>query len=472
MKPFFVFVVCLLTLNVSAQITVHRKIAQRRDDFVNNNWKGIDSSVFTYNNQATLNSNTYLKTDTNSNWTYQYRYTYQLSFTEKVLEQIRENRIGNTWVNNTRYTYTYDANNHITLILYDVWNGSAWSPSGKITYTGYNSFGQFGEEIAYIYSGGAWNYLSKKTQQIPGGSNLVSSQERFTWDNNNAVWKKYERIFMSYNQDSVSIRTRMLPDTGGVWVNKTREMFNYGTSPFLLNEYVTQVWDSISAQWENDQHILYSYTGSNKVDVMIYETFNGAWNPTERSKHIYNASDSLIEFYDELNNGGWQNHTRSTYTYTGPNVTEELQYLGSGSNWNLDQRLNWSFDANGNNTYRLIEDYNGSAYAPLRRDFYYYNTYTVGLQETLLNLSALQLYPNPANQQVYVNFVTEEAMPVSIRVIDMSGKTRVLIQDFSSAGISNQVSIPCERLNAGIYLLQITNDRNGKSQTKMFTIHH
>ena len=61
------------------------------------------------------------------------------------------NGTGTTWVNSWQHTYTYDANNNQTSELYQTWNGSAWVNSRQSTYT-YDA-NNFIQSEAYKY----WN---------------------------------------------------------------------------------------------------------------------------------------------------------------------------------------------------------------------------------------------------------------------------------------------------------------------------
>ncbi|QLH45605.1 MAG: hypothetical protein HWD58_08315 [Bacteroidota bacterium] len=81
---------------------------------------------------------------------------------------MRENWVSGAWVNNTRYQYVYDLTGNTTQILYDVWNGSAWSPTGKVSYSGYVG-PLYLTKILYGWDGSTWAFQSKEERNITAG---------------------------------------------------------------------------------------------------------------------------------------------------------------------------------------------------------------------------------------------------------------------------------------------------------------
>ena len=50
-----------------------------------------------------------------------------------LIEELRQDWDGSYWVNNYKYTYTYDVNNNMIEWLIQVWYGSNWVNSTKLT---------------------------------------------------------------------------------------------------------------------------------------------------------------------------------------------------------------------------------------------------------------------------------------------------------------------------------------------------
>ncbi len=470
MKKIIFFLLLACSYFSNAQIAVYKKIAQRHDDYANNNWRGQDSILFAYNTDAVLTNLTALKGDSNNGWNNYYKYSYVLNALDKVLVQTRENWNGTSWVNNTRYTYTYDVNGDNSLIEYHTWNGSTWNPAGQITYTGYNASHKFQDEIAYVNSAGNWVPLSKNHHEYVNNADKINVLEKYIWNSSTATWTKNERYYYNYNLDSISIATRSLPDSNQAWATVSRIMYNYSTTPFLLNETINQKWDTslVTPIWVNTSRIVNTYTASNLILKNLTELYvNGAWNASARNTYTYNASDKLIEYYTELVNNGWQNNSRKTYAYTSNNITEELQYIGNGNSWDLDKKINYDYDVQDNNIYKEQNQFTGANYLPLTRDFYYYNMFVVGIPNVSVTKNSFVLYPNPSSNQIHIQYTAEKNKHIAVHIIDQIGKEKIFMTQPLFTG-QNDISIPCETLAAGTYYVQITSLETGLSKTEKF----
>jgi len=73
-------------------------------------------------------------------------------------EEINQIWDGSAWVNNTKYSYTYDGNNNLIEVLYQWWDGSAWVNSSKGSFT-YDVNNKRTEWLRQNWNGSAWeNY--------------------------------------------------------------------------------------------------------------------------------------------------------------------------------------------------------------------------------------------------------------------------------------------------------------------------
>jgi len=94
---------------------------------------------------------------------------------------IEQSWSSNVWVNSSKYTSTYDANNNLTNEFWQTWNGSSWENNYQVSYT-YN----------------ANNYLTSELSQSWYGSVWVNShQSIFTYDANNFP-KAYSFKYWNY----------------------------------------------------------------------------------------------------------------------------------------------------------------------------------------------------------------------------------------------------------------------------------
>lgn len=85
---------------------------------------------------------------------------------------------------------------------------------------------------------------------------------------------------------------------------------------------------------------------------------------------------------------------------------------------------------------------------------------TLGVEET--EMENISMYPNPANENVTLNFVSTEGGNYQISISDINGKL-VSSQNYLAKTGNNEQQISLSGMNAGIYLVTITNE-NGNAQ--------
>lgn len=453
----------LLHCILNAQTTVHRKIAQRHDDFLNNNWEGKDSILFNYSNDAILTQQTNLKFQSNA-WGNLLRNTFSLSSTGKILTHLREVWNGTAWVNNAQYTYTYDASDNLTLTLYEIWNGTAWSLSGKIENTGYNSFGVWSQQLTYTYNG-VWQFLNRITQVPITGTNKVQSRERENWNAGTATWSKLDKHFYTYNQDSISSIVKSLPDSSQNWKSAEKYIYNYVGNPQQLESFYAQYWNADSNKFIDTTRILNTYNANQKIEQSLQEKRIGynSWSTMSKQMHYYNGINQLIEKTLEVYTNTWENKDRYLYDYTGNLVNNEFYYEGIQSTWNLKHKVFSNYDVYDNLIFQQREDYNGAIYTPVNRAFYYYSTFVVGLQNIndSLNSSQASIFPNPATTTLNISTNTSSGTLLTISVYDAMGQLRFLRQEQTrSTNFTTQINT--NHLAIGNYFVEI-KEANGRS---------
>ena len=73
----------------------------------------------------------------------------------------------------------------------------------------------------------------------------------------------------------------------------------------------------------------------------------------------------------------------------------------------------------------------------------------------------LEVYPNPANNQIQLNYYTSTTGNVSISVVDVTGKVFISKADYAAAGV-NAYALDLSELSNGVYFVQV---KNGDMQT-------
>lgn len=463
---------CLLALSftflfqVKAQTTIDKIIATRHDEFENNAWKGKDSSIISYNNDGFLIGNLNSKNDANSVWNNFTKVTITLSPTNKKTSELRENWNGISWINQSRYTKTYDGSDNLILDFYEVWNGTTWNQTGKIEYTGYNSFGKYGQENLFNMVSGNWKNLSQRTRTYYAVDSNLEIDNRFNWDNTTSSWKKIERFTYTYVQDSVGSITRSIPDSNSNWMNDSKTIRTYAFNPQRMTEYKVQIWDTAATPdvWVNTNRTLYFYTNTYNIDYTSGEIATSAttWTPQYKTFNTYNSSDNLIEMYDQwLINGSWENYSRKTSSYIGNNIDEEKYFSGNGSNWNETKKINFLYDVKNNKTFQQIDSFKNGSFVQDSRDYFYYATFPLAVQQVLKSINEVVIYPNPATESVNITFNAINNFNAQISISDITGKTRMLIFQPINKG-ENKINTTISTLESGTYILSIL-DNKGKA---------
>lgn len=461
-----------LIAQLSAQTTIDKIIATRHDEYENNAWKCKDSSVITYNLEGFKLGTLSSKNDANSVWNNFTKVTFTLSSTNKITSELRENWNGTSWVNTNKYTYSFDANDNKTLILYEVWSGTTWNEVGKIEYSGYNTFGGYGQENYFNKINGSWKNLSYRTRSYVNASSKLEIDSKFVWDNITSSWKKNERLTYTYNQDSIGTIIKSVLDTSNSnWINATKEIRTYAFNPQRITEYRTQTWtnpDSI-IRWINAARTLTYYNNNYKIDhsisdVALSET---AWENQFQDQYFYGTQDSLSEYYNQwLINGVWENYKRKTYFYNGNNLAEEKNFAGNGTNWNEVSNTNFNYDIKNNRIFQQKDSLLNGSFQSYSRDFFYYGTFPLINLNTLQSIQKTVVYPNPTNSNLHIKLNASENFVAQITISDIVGKTRILIIQPIFIG-SNDFNIISTNLETGNYILSITDDSNNAFHQKI-----
>lgn len=448
-----------------SQTTVWRKIAQRHDDYINSAWQGIDSVLFSYNNDAILSQHWALKGN-GPNWDNFTRNTFYITPTGKIGHQTRENWNAGNWVNNSRILNTYDALDNLTLSLNETWVGGNWQPAQKYEFSGYNSFGNYGEQITSIYTGGTWVYLSRIEQTFQAGTPKFEFRRFWNWDI--LGWKMFQSLYYTYNQDSVSSITRSVPDTLNSLVSESKIIYNYSGTPLKLQSLYNQYWLADSNKFIDTARLLNTYNANQNLEMTLAEKRIGynSWTTLTRTLFYYNGGNQLVEKTFEEYSNAWNNKDRYLYSYTGNLLSEEVYYEGFNTAWNLHHKTNFNYDVNENLIFKQRDDFLGSNYVPYSRDFYYYNSFVVGTTDLSEFNGGFVVYPNPAQDRITIATTTNPGSQWTISIYDALGKLRIIRQE-PSIYVDFKTEVNLNSLSSGTYFIKVTDEKNKSSVVKI-----
>lgn len=117
--------------------------------------------------------------------------------------------------------------------------------------------------------------------------------------------------------------------------------------------------------------------------------------------------------------------------------------------------------------YRLRINNSSSAF----RDGAGFAEETIGniVPEKMEGLDAVQVWPNPANENLNLSFFTDENSVINAKVIDMLGKVVMMHSVHAEQGFSN-TELSTASFPSGVYLIQLSTD--SETATKRFVVKH
>ncbi len=163
-------------------------------------------------------------------------------------------------------------------------------------------------------------------------------------------------IFLSFlssiKSQKIDTTTTFEWDTSAhLFVNNAQQVFTYNGACYLTR-YVYSFWDSASASYIKYYRVTNSLLGNNAI------------------------SQSLTQLWDDVAKK-WDNYQKGIYTYTTsqtlPSSVLYQDYQTSNSSWINSRLYSYTYDANGNNTNILIQEWKSASWSNLFQNQYTFN---------------------------------------------------------------------------------------------------
>jgi hypothetical protein len=272
------------------------------------------------------------------------------------------------WANSTLITHTFDAENHETNEVDQLWDGTAWVNNIQDVYTFDGNDNQTGVTVQN-WTGTEW---------------ANSFQQVFTFDN-------------SHNQLT---RTSQYW-TGTAWADVTRQISTYNAN----NKLTLRLYQNYNGGWNDVSRSLYTYDAPGDLDTLLYQkwTFN-AWNDDYRNIYDYDAHHNRKSIFAQLALGinVWQDRDRYDYTYDQYNHITHLIYTkNEGNTWYNNYQYNLINDENQNRATEVFQTWN-NGWVNVDSTQYYYTGIT-GIND-LYDHELITVTPNPASDFIFVDY--------------------------------------------------------------------
>ena len=206
--------------------------------------------------------------------------------------------------------------------------------------------------------------------------------------------------------------------------------------PIVINEVMLSNSDVYADNFNEYDDWMELYNPNNfKVDISGCKIAKGSYEWTIPNG-IYIEADSYLIFWNDNQTYQGQNHLN----FKLQNI-EDIVYFKSPSNETIDslhyyptnQNQSYGRFPNGSNTYKIFETPTPNAY----------NIDYAAISENNKSEKLLDVYPNPANDNIYFN------KPISFNLYNALGELVYQAQNTTNMNVSN--------LEAGFYILKTTN---------------
>ncbi len=308
---------------------------------LNNQWVFNDSSVYTYNFASWLTSETHYQNGMPTNRS-SYTYDNQGRETENLFQTW--NSMNNTWDNVFRTVTIFDAQGNEIESRSETYSTQwdiSYGSKHLITYDGQN---RITEDIYQDYINNTWVNDSRETGFIYNGNN-VTQYESQSWNMN--AWSNDLKTVLVYGLNNIPVQVEFLYWNNNAYENSDRYInltFHNWCGMFCdqtaLSSGTLQTWGGNS--WDTDERFnsIYDVYGGY---VQISESYiNSVWVNDYRSSSIYDNQSNYVGFRSESwnsVNNTWDidYEDKEIHTYNGSNqITETIWQYWDSQNSQLE----------------------------------------------------------------------------------------------------------------------------------------
>lgn len=349
----------------------------------------------------------------------------------------------NRWNNYDYISYTYDDGGRMLSCLEQAWNSEEWQ-NLVLSSNHYDEKGYLDKSVRQIWDGTTWVNSSRNENLYNNAGNLVSSLSQ-NWDGND--WLNTDLHTFTYDEAG-NMLSHLMQFYWENWINFQLVSYTYDGSGNNLT-YFEQSWGE--ADWVNSKLITRTFNQDGcKLSEMTQEWLN-TWNNISNSAFTYDENyNCLSATWFNWANNSWENSMKVEYEYPDGLITGR-GFNWDGSGWvNGDAMLDLKINVDGTPT--TLCNYWGS-----RAELYYTALYTGTPEPVEEYASEYSVYPNPANQVLYVLPQFSENIDLTINVFDLSGKKIESIPVQEVVPGSQAIELNTSNLAPGIYILGLNS---------------
>jgi hypothetical protein len=359
-----------------------------------------------------------------------------------------------------RVEQRFDANQNVTSIKYfENDNGSLQLSNGdSIVYT-YSGSAVTAAEVSYFdnFVGSAWVKSDRLSGISLNANNEVSAVTFQYWDEMLAAWStemfKYANIQWAMGYMGLEALIGLEAITLDLFFSAMPTPQNAS----MLNAPTNYI------EWVVDGSMVDTLSRSSAVmssgrvsQVLGEEYFMGTWMPSYRVNYTYNSSNVVVMATEQSFDGqNWEDSYRYDWEYNAQNhLTKEEEWYDNGTSLQLGygQKYQYLYTTNNIPFQIITEGWTGMSYEFSNKSVYNFGSFNTATTE--LAHTGLKVYPNPVNDALNVQINANHSGELLVEVMGISGQ-RVLTQSFELHSGLNQVQVPAQQWQAGVYLVKI-----------------
>ncbi len=412
---------------------------------------------------------------------------------------VRTLTVFSTLKDDTYITYSYDAKERRTEILYELWKKGELSKSQR-NYFEYNKNGLIKSDVwenrldnnweistvtSYVYEVNS-NMTEMEIERMDGDSlvnyrrnlntyyenNLKKSQIRQIWEEGAWVYTT-KQIFEYY--ENGKLKTETLQEWQDKWVNNSVYYYEYFSDGNLKSLHLEI--------WHNDKWQVYS-RNTVKIDEESNTRINtlalfkdDEWQDLSREVRTFREDGKIIAFiYLRFLEGEWVNQNKNIYGYIAEKPSETTFFKWQSGEWTKMRRVIYEHDNDGilQNIYNKKWDegewLDANAYLEFsdKNDTnYLFTAYRVEINQEFSDVkesktemqSFLQIYPNPFSSSVTVRCNIERTGTLELSLIGLDGVLINCIFDgkIDASGIYEK-NYSFDNIPPGIYFLRLKSE--------------
>jgi Secretion system C-terminal sorting domain len=378
---------------------------------------------------------------------------------------------------------------------------------------------QPGTEVKKVWFNHEWTNFTKNTQEFDtdgSGKCLVTIQHNFKYSFAASDYVEQSRTLLFYDSHQQLVRklNQIYSNTSRTFIDDTEEKFTYTREGLLQSATMrkvehplvglvgtdAQVNDSRTIgsndKWENVSFKTYTYTSLGLLNNYILELWNPFtkdYEPSQQEFYYYDRNNQLLTTLRQawkFDSRRWTNDSKQINTYMGKLLLKSAEYafkpeqnrwintqntlndfdielrlivstvqtlVPNSLNLRTSKKTEMTYDLETGNVILVVEKKLNESSGRLQNHIQtvfsdFCGSVTASLRESKL-LTDFNLYPNPG-ANLNLNIVSDKNETIEVRIIDNSGKLVKSFNEKINTG-SNTSEVDTADLSNGLYVIQI-----------------